>query len=147
MNRVEVPLLPFRIAVADHYTDGAGRLCCPVCGFDNVHIGPVQVQQGSCLTDIHSDETLVVASENKGRGSVVWVNFFCEAGHEWFYSFSFHKGSTTVVLGCDPEFNRHAVNQAEQINPFPIGGFEPETIQPLRPNKDERNEMPELWRD
>ena len=77
-------------------------ICCPVCGFDYVHIGSVNVEQGHhriCATE----NTVITEASNRHegvRGSEATIIFWCEGGHQFEYRFAFHKGQTSVQLYC-----------------------------------------------
>lgn len=79
-------------------------LCCPVCGFDSVHIGTVCVLQNNVATIVERCVDRVVEQKNGTRGSIVEIDFLCEAGHFFKQAFDFHKGTTTRrVIAADTD--------------------------------------------
>ena len=91
--------IPTRFLIR-HDSSQQDLLCCPECGFDYVHIGCVNIEQGH--QKIHAIEDFAITNgssrhETK-RGSEVQVTFWCENGHEFEYRFSFCKGQTSVEL-------------------------------------------------
>ena len=94
MMREELP----RFVISDQ--NGKPMLACPVCGFTCVHIGSVNVEQGHLSASIVAEGVATAGSDRhkSHRGSEVSIRFWCEAGHAWVWSFSFHKGSTMVRM-------------------------------------------------
>jgi len=96
--------MPFRtIATA---VDGHNSLvCCPICGFDCVHLGTVSVKQGHSTAISAHDATAVTPSDRHlhSRGSSVELDMDCESGHRFTYTLEFHKGSVTISLRERPE--------------------------------------------
>lgn len=90
--------LPLRIVLST--ANDPPMLCCPMCGYDCVHIGAVIVEQGHVTTIAHSDQSAALPSDRhqRARGSAVLLSLWGECGHEWTYRLSFHKGSTHIEL-------------------------------------------------
>ncbi len=78
-----------------------GTLACPFCGCQDVHIGPVCVQQHDQATYIERRRTVTRPAEPCGRGSRVTTTFHCEDGHTFDVTYRFSKG-TTFVSVSDP---------------------------------------------
>jgi len=97
-NTPDAIAVPLRFVIGQGYGDGC--LCCPVCGGEYVHIGPVNVAQGQTNAVIENEQITVKPCERGKhfRGSLVQVVFWCECGHEFTYSFQFHKGITSCSL-------------------------------------------------
>ena len=76
------------------------HLCCPVCGFNYVHIAQVWVDQGHVSAELTDDKVQIrgTGRDNGHRGSEVTLAFFCENGHWFEFAFAFHKGNTSVAL-------------------------------------------------
>ena len=90
-----------------------GLIGCPACygeccDNDFVHIGPVSVRQKEYETIVGPRGARVVANdETPGRGSVVTIEFACEAGHRFDVEYRFNKGQaffTTTIRNDDGEF-------------------------------------------
>ena len=88
------------------YLDHAyeGQLHCPTCldeasGMEHtVHIEHVQVLCGDLGVKV-TGHASVQPYRNEGgtlRGSDVRIVFFCEHGHRFAFTFSFHKGTTYI---------------------------------------------------
>lgn len=76
------------------------HVCCPVCGFNYVHIAQVTVDQGHIRAELTDDKVQFrgTGRDHGHRGSEVTLAFFCERGHWFEYAFAFHKGNTSVAL-------------------------------------------------
>jgi hypothetical protein len=88
------------IGVARSYNEEP-MLTCPVCGFEYVHpVGLVCKGAGSANTELRLDSHGVhqnPQSEPWGRGVRITMEFLCEGGHRFDYSFTFHKGWTFLT--------------------------------------------------
>lgn len=87
--------LRFILRVAD-----SPLLCCPVCGDDRVHLGPVEVEQGHTRTIAARDAAAVHPTDRHLRqsGSLVRVTFWCGRGHKFEYVFTFGAKRTSVAM-------------------------------------------------
>lgn len=89
--------------------EGDENVFCPMCKDVNVHLGHVEIDQGTAVYVI-SKEGIIEAKEKKpsARGSLITLNFICENGaHRSTFCLQFHKGVTYVwsrYLGEDPEW-------------------------------------------
>lgn len=76
------------------------HLCCPICGFEYVHIEKASIDQNKLET--HVSKEACVNIERKGdnghRGSQIRIGFWCEDGHRFELSMMFRKGFTYVEL-------------------------------------------------
>ena len=93
--------VPLRFVIEGASHAGDGTLCCPVCGGDYVHIGPVIIEQGQTQTRIERDSTFVGGTDRGEhyRGSSVQIRFYGECGHLFWYDFAFYKGNVSASLG------------------------------------------------
>ena len=77
------------------------KLKCPVCGFDHSQLTGVEVRGGigplaGVGTRVDASGTTVFHS-HVGRGVAVDLEFSCEDGHNYVYTFEFHKGQIEVT--------------------------------------------------
>ena len=102
VNLIQLASIPVRIILSTGFSgdDTEATLCCPICGFDFIHIGAVEVEQGHVKVISKKDHVEVSHSNRHQtyRGSQVTIKFFCESGHEFAYQFAFHKGNTSIKL-------------------------------------------------
>jgi len=89
------------IVLAESFSsnDNEAILCCPVCGFNYVHIGAVEVRQGKTMAVSAGDRTEVLGNDRPwNKGSQITINLWCENYHGFSYTLKFHKGNTTLAL-------------------------------------------------
>lgn len=91
---------PVRVVIGEGFDDSHAKLHCPECACGEVHIGPVNIEQGYTNTHVGREHAITLPSDRheRCRGSEVSLTFCCEAGHEFRYIWSFHKGSTYLQL-------------------------------------------------
>jgi len=71
------------------------EVLCPVCGDFYVHIARVRVIQDKTQTIIErSVDRVEELPLSSGRGSTVFIDYFCESGHCFSMQQYFHKGVT-----------------------------------------------------
>lgn len=82
-------------------------LLCPVCGFEYVHpVGLTCQSAGRANTRLRVDAEGIhqdPLSSPSGRGVRITVEFLCESGHRFDYSFQFHKGWTFIEREANPQ--------------------------------------------
>jgi hypothetical protein len=67
---------------------------CPECESLNIHPIAVSVLRGHDETTIQDYGIIINEVENKGRGSVITLEYACEHGHHGRLRFIFCKGET-----------------------------------------------------
>jgi len=74
-----------------------GKLICPTCSTNNVHLGYAQGEQQKFSTRITGNRvvTLPIRIHDKG-GSVVEIKLWCENDHEFSYFFESEPGSVYI---------------------------------------------------
>lgn len=81
------------------FIDDRGILLCPLCGFDYLHPGQIEVRQNSFLTQIESLKSVSSCIDPSGeRGSSIRMLFDGECGHRFGIVLQFHKGNTFCHL-------------------------------------------------
>lgn len=102
MRSNELELQPVVTMPINHWLFGgpSSHLCCPVCGFNYVHIASVTVDQGHVFVESSEDQVHVRGTRRHqfDRGSAATLGFWCESGHWFQYEFHFYKGNTFVDL-------------------------------------------------
>jgi hypothetical protein len=105
VSQIEVSQPPVRIVLQHAASDGTvGVLCCPVCGCECVHFGPIIIEQGQTKTLIENESTKVGTTDrgHHRRGSRTSQAFICEANHVFWHEYEFHKGTMYLRLKtCD----------------------------------------------
>lgn len=78
---------------------------CPHCGCENIHMVGVVVSRGHDRTTVSHLGTVVEPTDRHKthRGSEVVIEFQCEGGCGFRYSFEFHKGETTAKVQMDTQ--------------------------------------------
>jgi len=95
----EPDVSPFRLIVSAASLNEP-VIACPVCGGDYVHIRAVETHQNHTHVHVHGDDCDVTSTTagSRNRGSSVTIRFWGECGHEFSYTWSFHKGNTRIFL-------------------------------------------------
>lgn len=72
----------------------------PFCGCDNVHIRDVEIGQEHSRICAGEKVCSITEKTSDGRyyGLSARLRFWAECGHQFAYTWAFHKGNTTVVL-------------------------------------------------
>lgn len=114
-------LIKFRFIVREGFGERDAFLGCPICGCENVHMGPVVIMQGYTTVAVEREATHEIPRGlcGKCRGSNIRLAFYCESGHQFCYEMQFHKGITAINL----------IDTSKEI----VGDISPD--------------YPELWRD
>ena len=73
-----------------------GNVFCPLCGFEYVHINSIEVNRGGQVVTISHDNIELSIGDNSKRGAVIKTILFCENGHTWEHTLTFHKGVVEV---------------------------------------------------
>lgn len=71
-------------------------MCCPQCGYTNIHPIGVSVLRGTDETTVTSASITVKEAENDNRGVVITMEYACENGHHGNIIFHFCKGETLI---------------------------------------------------
>ena len=86
------------LPIKDYDETFGGKVCCPICGSDNVHF----------------EKPIFLESDDYkawfGRGNAIFIPMWCEESHNWVWRLGFHKGSSFVQLE-DVELTNYDLEQ------------------------------------
>jgi hypothetical protein len=96
------PGIPVRFVLATVGPDDS--LCCPICACRNVHPAEVIIEQGQTKTRVTRETTRVVPTNRSEDylGSQIVLEFWCEQGHAFFYTFASLRDGTAIDLTARP---------------------------------------------
>ena len=83
----------------DIIQESGGKLLCPTCSTDKVHLGFIQGEQQKFSTRITGNRvvTLPIRLHDK-EGSLIEMKLWCQNNHEFSYIFEWDRGSVYVEL-------------------------------------------------
>jgi hypothetical protein len=86
--------------------ESEGKLLCPTCSTDQIHLGFVQGEQQKFSTRITGNRvvTLPIRLHDKD-GSLIELKLWCENNHEFSYIIEWDRGSVYVELQTNGTLN------------------------------------------